>query len=932
LPLQPGTRLGPYEILSAIGEGGMGQVYKARDTRLDRTVAIKVLPDALAADPQFRDRFDREARAISQLDHPNICALHDVGRQDGTAYLVMQFLDGETLDKRIARSSLPLPEALTIAVQVASALEKAHRAGIVHRDLKPGNIMLLKTGPGSAGSIQAKLLDFGLAKTGGTVVAGSGMSMLPTTPAALTAQGTILGTFQYMSPEQLEGEEADARTDIFAFGAVVYEMVTGRKAFEGKSQASLIGAILHEPPAPIASTIPIAPPALDHVVARCLAKDAEDRWQSISDVMRELKWIAEGGAMAQLSAGVGTAGIGRTAARERAAWAIAGVLLVGLGALLAAIRFGYVIRPQPDGSVVRAAIEAPDATTFTLGLTAPSRFALSPDGLRIAAVATGADRRSLIWIRALDQTIAEPLQGTDGASGPFWSPDGRSLGFFAQGKLKRIDLAGGPPTVLADATLPGRGYGGSWNRDGTILFSPKAQSGLARVSANGGSSVQVTEPDSAVGERGHEFPSFLPDGRHFLYVARGTPSSPAKIGGIYVASLDSREHKLLMSAGSNMRYAQEHLLFLRGATLLAQRFDVARLELTGEPFPLAEKLDVGGLGGEFGAFSVSETGLVAYQSSVPDLRTQLTWFDRSGKQLGNVGDPVDQISPDLSPDGSRVAVSILDSTRNSRDIWLYDLKRDGLRQRFTFDPADEFEARWSPGGDRIAFDSSRNGPLDIYVKLASGAGTEDVLLADAANNKYVTNWSSDGRFLLYYTGNGNASTGNDLWALPLAAGAKPTALAQSPASEQAPRLSPDGRWVAYMSNESGRAEVWVIPFAGAAPEAASHAPEVAGKWQVSTNGGTDPCWRRDSKELFFVSPDNKLMAVSVDVQGAALRTGVPQPLFEVRRRTTSYRAYGAGSSFDVSADGQRFLVNVPVASEQAAPITLLLNWPALQPK
>ncbi len=932
MALSAGTRLGPYEITAQIGVGGMGEVYKARDTRLDRTVAIKILPEALAADPQFRERFDREARAISRLDHPHICALYDVGEQSGTAYLVMQYLEGETLANRLAKGAMPLDQAIKTAIEVASALDKAHRAGIVHRDLKPGNIMLTKTG--------AKLLDFGLAKTG-PAQAGHYVQMdavvrsvrlqadleatnVPTVPPPLTVQGTILGTYQYLAPEQLEGQDADARSDIFSFGAVIYEMLTRKKAFEGKSQASLISAVMSSEPAPISALQPLAPPAMDRLVHTCLAKDPDDRWQSAGDLLRELKWAAAAAPELRSAAPVAA----RRTLRERVAWSVAAVgILAALGAGVVA----YRQRAPADAPTYRTTILPPDEATFSsAGTPAPAdRFALSPDGRRLAFVARGADTRIQIWVRPLDALTAQPLAGTDGASFPFWSPDSRFIAFYAQGKLKKVDAAGGPPVALTDALPAGGGSGGgTWNRDDVILFSPRGVAGLYRVSASGGASSPVTMLDAASGERGHLYPVFLPDGRHFLYVSRGTATSPTTVGGVYVGALDSTERKQILTGGANTTYARGALLFLRDATLMAQRFDVERLELAGNPVPLAEGVDIGGLTGAFGAFAASETGLLAYQTRGGDVRSQLSWFDRSGKLLDTVGDPADQMFLELSPSGTRLAVSVLDPATNARDIWIHDLARDNLRTRFTFDPSDELDAIWSPDGSRLIFNSARKGTQDLYLKASTGAGAEDTILADSTNNKYPRSWSPDGRFLLYYIGNANSPTGNDLWVLPLSGDRKPIPVLQAPFNQANGRISADGRWIAYQSNESGRLEVYVMPLAGATAGAARAADSAGGKWQVSSTGGTDPRWRRDGRELFYLSADNTLMAATVNSQGSAFEVDAVRPLFEVRPRLASYLGYGVGSNYDVSPDGQRFLVNAAVAGQTTAPITLVVNWMA----
>jgi hypothetical protein len=906
--LAAGTRLGPYEILAAIGAGGMGEVYKARDTRLDRTVAIKILPESLAADPQFRDRFDREARTISKLDHPHICTLYDVGEQDGTSFLVMQYLEGETLETRLKKGPLPLDHALQVAIQIADALAAAHKAAIVHRDLKPGNVMLTKAG--------AKLLDFGLAKTGAPVLGGLSLSILPTTPP-ITQQGSILGTFQYMAPEQLEGQDADARTDIFAFGAVVYEMLTGKKAFEGKSQASLIGAIMHAEPPPIAASQPLTPAALDHVAKKCLAKQPEGRWQSASDLSDELKWIADAGSQSGMVPDAVPPMVVRRSSRERIAWITA--VFVAFIAALALGMAGYLNRAPADTHTYRSAILPPPAIELlpngsgTAANQLPNQFALSPDGRRLVFVAIGGDRLQRLWVRRLDALAAQPLTGTEGGAAPFWSPDSRFVAFVAGGKLKKVDVLGGPALPLADVDA-GFAPTGAWNRDDVMLFSP-TRGPLSRMPASGGSAAAVIALDSGRDEVTHASPFFLPDQRHFLYLALSRAGG-APTTAVYIGSLDGKgEPKRLLEGVSNAMYAQGHVLFIRARTLMAQPFDSDRMELRGDAVPIAEHVETGNGNTPFGAFTVSENDVLAYRAGDVDIRSQLIWFDRAAKQLATVGDPADQMNLELSPDGTRAAVSILDGGRYTRDLWIYDVAR-GLPTRFTFDPADEMLAVWSPDGSRVAFNSRRKGKLDLYVKASSGAGSEEPLLADPRTNLYPSDWSTDGQHLLYFSGNANSPTNNDIWSLPMSGDRKPTEVVRTAFSELYGRFSPDGRFVTYTSNESGRQEVYVSP---------SNGP--GGKWRISTAGGNFSRWRRDGSEIFFLSPDNKLMAAAVEWRGSTFRVVSVRPLFDVRPRLAAFSG-SAGWPYDVSTDGQRFLVNTLVEEAAPSPITLVVNWTA----
>ncbi|HEY3122792.1 MAG TPA: protein kinase, partial [Thermoanaerobaculia bacterium] len=634
--IAPGCRLGPYEVLSALGAGGMGEVYKARDTRLERTVAVKVLPQHLSSSPEVRQRFEREARTISQLSHPHICALYDVGREGETEYLVMEYLEGETLSERLVKGPLLLEQTLRFAIEIADALDKAHRQGIVHRDLKPGNVMLTKSG--------VKLLDFGLAKAlpspGGRGVGGEGLTALPT-EGNLTKEGTILGTFQYMAPEQLEGKEADSRTDIFALGCVLYEMATGKNAFTGASRASLISAIMSSEPAPISTVQPMSPPALDRVVKTCLAKDPEDRWQTARDVLLQLKWIHEGGSQAGLPAPAAA----RRRNWERLAWVAAAAGVAAALALAAML----VSRTHETRRMVQSSILPPEKATFAFEF---GPVAVSPDGRRLAFVARPTDGRSALWVRPLIGLSAQPLPGSEGASYPFWSPDSRFLGFFAGGKLKKIDASGGPPQTICDARS---GRGGTWNREDVILFAPAAREGILQVSSAGGTPSPATRLDETRQEIGHRLPVFLPDGRHFLFLS----SSGPELRRLVCGSLGGRETRELLRVNSNVSYVEPgYLLFYRERTLFAQRFDAKRIELRGEAFPVAEQIQYLPDRG-FGVFSASNDGTLVYQRASA-VASQMVWTDRAGKPIETVGPPGLYRCPRLSYDGRRVAVDIED--------------------------------------------------------------------------------------------------------------------------------------------------------------------------------------------------------------------------------------------------------------------------------
>ncbi len=828
----------------------MGEVYKARDTRLNRTVAIKVLPEHVAQNAERKQRFVREAQAIAALNHPNICVVHDVGEDSRTHYLVMEYLEGETLAARLEKGPVPMDQALKYAVEIADALDKAHQREVVHRDIKPGNIMLTKSG--------AKLLDFGLAKSGSSPVTGQDpLETAGKGQSDLTAQGTILGTLQYMAPEQIEGEEADARSDIFAFGVVVYEMITGKKAFKGKSQASLIASILEHDPIPISALQQMTPPALDRLVRTCLAKEPENRWQNAHDLMIQLRWVVDGGPEMTITSVV----IARRKWRERVAWSLATLGLLGTVAFAVA----HFRTPVADAPAVEFSIAPPDNTFFTVGTVAVAPFpAVSPDGRHIAFVATkvGTNPRR-IWVRSLDSPDARELPGTEGAIGPFWSPDSRQIGFFAEGKLKRVEYSGGPALVVSN--VADFASGGTWNRDGTILFAQRPTGGLSRVSASGGEATPVTTPDASRKEMRHHCPYFLPDGRHFLYLAE-PPST------IWVASLDSKETKQLPNTDSMAVYASPgYLLFVRQATLMGQAFDAAHLALQGEPFRIAENVRFIGNGNGNGAaaFSVSDTGVLVYRSGANISAVKTVWFDRTGRELEPINQTGDSRNPRLSPDDSRIAVQRQDPGGRG-DIWVIDLAR-GTNSRVTFNATDESYPIWSPDGTRIVYASNQNGKLDLYQKASTGAGNEELVLK-SDQDKLPVDWSSDGKLLLFRST--DPKTLFDLWILPLNGDRKPVPFAQAPFNEAWASFSPDGKWIAYSSDESGNYQVYVQPF-----------PPTGDKTQISVDIGLTPFWRRDGKELFFLTSDNRVFSVDVEL-GAKFRSWVQSSGPESQNRSS----------------------------------------------
>ena len=869
----------------------MGEVYRARDTRLDRIVAVKVLPEGLAAEPQFRERFDREARAISALEHPHICALYDVGQQDGTAFLVMQYLEGETLADRLTGGALPLDHALRIATEVADALATAHRAGIIHRDLKPGNIMLTKAG--------AKLLDFGLAKAGSSALAQA-QSMMPTTPP-LTQIGAILGTIQYMSPEQIEGQEADARSDIFAFGAVVYEMLTGRKAFEGKSQPSVMAAILNRDPAPMSVIVPHVPPPLDHVVSRCLAKDPDERWQTARDVLHELKWVSKGGLAGAPSVVAPPRPVGSV---HKAAWPIAALSLIAAAALGAMQWF----EAQPVDRTVRFEVFPPRGAAFSVG-TPGARMAISPDGTMLAfGAATGERGGTQIWVRRLDAVNATLLVGTDGADTMFWSPDSRYVGFFANQTLKKIDIMGGPAQTLCP--VPGQASSGTWNQDGVILFSSASTSGIRRVSAGGGNPSQVTSLQSPLAR--HSWPRFLQDGRRFTFF---DPDPDPDKRGVYLASLESKTVTRILKADSLAEFAPpSNLLFIRESALYAQAFEPGSMELRGDPVRVVEAVSFDRSNGRAG-FSVAGNGVLVFAPGTGfagGSNLEFRLFDRKGKILGTAGGAWAYRGLDLAPDGRHIAAHRHDD--QGGDIWITELET-GSSSRFTFDPSQHNASPiWSPDGERIAFGSLRNGSWGIYQKSSSGVGTEELLFESKAQILPM-DWSRDERSILFWLD--DPKTRGDFWRLPLDGDRTPVPFLQSPANEAHGQLSPDGRWLAYTSTESGRPEVYVRSF-----------PATGTKYQLTTQGNTYPRWRRDGKEILFMD-GQRIMGVTVQAAGAGLRFGAPQFLFDSRYVNWAHAETGGGiyHTFAVSPDGQRFAV--PVARETGdapAPLTVVLNW------
>jgi eukaryotic-like serine/threonine-protein kinase len=870
------ARLGPYEIVSRVGAGGMGEVYKATDTRLGRTVAIKVLPAHVAGDPAFRARFEREAKAISSLNHPHICTLHDIGHQDGTDFLVMEYLEGETLSNTLAHGPLPLTQALQTGIEIADALDKAHRRGIVHRDLKPGNIMLTQSG--------AKLLDFGLAKvqSGGTA---ADLSAAPTITSPLTGTGSIVGTFQYMAPEQLEGREADARSDIFAFGAVLYEMVTGKRAFMGATQASVIASILKDTPPQPSTLQPLSPPILDGTITTCLAKSPEDRWQTAGDVGRQLKLIQASTASGSIARGSVIRDIPVPSPQRRwMRWApmLAGVVALAVAVALVIPALRRAPPPQPP---VRFSV----ITQATLNA---GSLAVSPDGRYVAFTAGS------LFIRAVDAIEAQPLAGTEGAQQPFWSPDSRHLGFGAQGQLKRIALAGGPPQNVA--TLGGPGFGGgSWNAAGDIVFSSGPGSAIKRVPAAGGEPVDLTKLSTLA----HIRPSFLPDGRHFLFV---TIRSAAPGGSdVYVASLDGGEPVQLVNGAARAVYVPpRHLVFDRGAVIMAQSLDVDRLALSGEPVRVAEA--VTGIQGLIAGFSASPAGVLAYVPGGPTgtLLSRLTWYGRDGRSMGTVGEPAEYGDVAISPDGRQIATHLHEEPTGG-NLWLWDGGRGNFSQ-FTFDRSHNIVPIWSPDSTSILFASNRGGTIfNLYRKVATGATAEELEL-ESKVSKIPETWTAHHGGLVLFANGGPGVLDWLLWRLPLNGERTATPLKPANSTEFLSEFSPDGRWVAYAGAQTGvlGTQVYVRSY-----------PGLNGPWRISTDGGVHPRWSPDGRELYYLNQESTtLMVAAITTDGTSISAATPRVLIKTRARGTHYPG---GAPYDVARDG-RLLVNELVAPTPAA--------------
>lgn len=873
MALQAGERLGPYVVVGSVGAGGMGEVYRARDTRLDREVAVKIIPASLSRDPDRVARFEREAKAVAALTHPNILTIHDTGTADGTLYVVMELLTGETLGERLRQGPLPIRKACEIGASVARGLSAAHEKGIVHRDLKPDNIFLTSDG-------QVKILDFGLARALSEPTGAS------ETRAALTDAGTVLGTIGYMAPEQVRGLTADSRADLFALGVVLHEMLSGERAFLRGTSAETMTAILNDDPANLLAGARPVPPALDRIVHHCLEKNPAERFQAARDVAFALDALS-GSAASGTSMPVGAA-VRRS--RERAAWAVTTVTCAALAGWLA------LSRPSPNapGEAYRATVLLPEGVTLSTAVNPGLRFALSPDGRKLAFVGEAKDRGRALWIQALDDRSAVMVERSSDALGPFWSPDSRTVAYLGDRRLMKVDASGGRPTPIANAT----GIG-AWSPDGQTILVADERDGVRAISTADGAVRQVIEPK--VGKI-RFYPSFLPGAGRFMY-GEFVPGNATTFAW-YESNLAGATPSLLFEAStdrdrSNARVAGEHILWVRDQNLVARPANQSASGATTPPVVIASPLYSQTRGGA--SFSVSQNGVLVYESVANLNRSRLVWFSRTGERISQLGVDADYSNLEMSPDGARLLVSLTDGGSRSRDIWILDMTR-GVPTRVTFDPADERSAAWSPDGKSIVY--RRDG--ELFTRPVEG-GPEQPFLVDK-RSKDPRGWSKDGKYFLYRaTGNGN-----DLWVKPAAPGQAPYAFISTQFGEAFGEFSPDGKWMAYVSDESGADEVYVTAF-----------PSGQGKVRVSSSGGLFPRWRQEGRELYFLSTDNRMMVATVAPSATNFRVGSVEVLFPTGV------IMSPGVPYVVSADGKRFLINSTIPSTDPPSLSVIFNWPAL---
>jgi eukaryotic-like serine/threonine-protein kinase len=900
MALATGIRLGCYEILAPLGAGGMGEVYRATDTKLGRAVALKVLPDVFARDAQCMARFRREAQVLASLNHPNIATIHGLEESNESRVLVMELVEGPTLADRIAQGPIPIDEALPIAKQIADGLEYAHERGIIHRDLKPANV---KVRPDDT----VKILDFGLAKALEETPAAGSINTSPTVSAAATREGIILGTAAYMSPEQARGKPVDRRCDIWSFGAVLFEMLTGKQAFPGEDVSQTLAAVIMKEPD--WSLLPgnLSGP-VGRLLRRCLTKDAKQRLRDIGEARVAIHEVIAHPETAQdLAAQPTVARPTRSRCRRALPWALAGVLFIATVAGLTA----YFWLAPSSAPVVIADVSAPKGTHFVF-LSAPPP-ALSPDGRALVFSARDANNTTMLWVRRLDASSVQPLPGTEDPVSGFWSPDSRRIGFYAHHKLQAVEVSGGQPVILSDDLPQGIARGGTWNREGVVLFDQGSE--IYRVMASGGAAAPVITRDPSR----YLYclaPKFLPDGKHFLYAA----ANPGSVADTYYASLDGKENRPLVRGGGAAVYSSGFLIYAHGTALIAQPFDPERGQLRGTVRRIAEQIRQGVFSPYFDA---SQNGVLVYQTAGRAAgETQLAWFERSGKRLAFIGAPAVYYDLRLSRDARRLAFS---AGNPKSEIWVDDLVR-GVRMRLTFDPdTDKGIPVWSPDGSRVLFSTVRGSKarVGIYEKASNGASAEELLLASDGPDweVWATDWSPDGRFVLLARGDMLNNSEGDMWVLPLTGKRKPSLFVHAAGAAYDGQFSPDGRWVAYTSRESGRAEVYVVPFDAARFMKGSADTSPAGKWQVSSDGASVPRWRRDGRELFYLRPDNTMMAVEVEGKGSSFEVGRSQPLFTVPASPFEI-------TYDVALDGRRFVLSF-APEDEGLPLTLVLNWPAL---
>lgn len=890
-----GQTISHYKILEKLGEGGMGVVYKAEDTKLDRVVALKFLSTQLAASVQDKARFIQEAKAAAALNHPNVCSIIDIQELDGQIFMVMEFVDGQTLRAKIG--TLSQKQAIDIGIQIADGLAAAHEKGIVHRDIKPENIMVRKDGI-------CQIMDFGLAKL------RSASSQIN----RLTKEGSTVGTAGYMSPEQIQGQDVDHRSDIFSYGVVLYELFTGQLPFKGVHETALAYEIVNVDAAPMTSVKPEIDPSLDAIILDCLEKDVKERCQSVAEVARDLRRVKRESTRQRASrvtasrpAFVQSAtmpvspqpseGSKPSEGSPRLPWVVSGILfLIAAGA----IAFHFLTLPAHEGKrVMRSLILPPMKTNFNM--LVGGHLVVSPDGNTIAFVATDSSGIDRIWVRPINSLTAISLSGTEGATYPFWSPDSRTIGFFASGRLMKIDVSGGPVLTVCDAPT---GRGGTWNQNGVIVFSAGASDPLSKVSASGGIATRITELDTSRRENSHRWPWFLPDGNHFIYTTQNQSGNASDYDAIRISSLDSSINKTLFSGNSNTCFVNGHILFVRQGTLMAQPFDPGKLELTGDAVPIAEQIQYAAARSK-GMFSASMNGVLIFQSG--ENQTQrAAIFDRSGNRIHLIAD-YNPLNPRFSPDASHVAYDIIDNQTRNADVWVNELSR-GVSSRLTFNPAFDVSPVWSPHGDTIVFCSNRMGVYNVYIKSANGSGDEQFLF-ESNRDKYTTDWSHDGRYLTF-TSYGDPKTKADLWVLPLFTDRKPIPIVQSEFNEGNGSFSPDTRWIAYQSDETGRPEIYARLLDGS-----------GGKFQISTNGGTHALWRTDGKQLFFSSIDRKLKVAYLTIGATTLTVDSTATLFDFESRSIA-----SNNINDASNDGKQFLAVVTDSKQTSTPITLVVNW------